>query len=273
MKALLNLVAVIFTTLALAPAVGAKAWRGIVPLRSTRADVERLLGKSPTGDDKYEFENERVTVNYPTYTCSNGGHWNVTPDTVTGIVVAPKGRLKLSDLPVNLKEYEWSPFPGVPIWSHRKEGIMYRLAREGSDEVEAIYYVPTFDDEVRHLCPGVRPCFRYPHICPRADIYGKPDPCAGTRHGFSAGIGGVDPDDSFTFTWSLSAGQITEGQGTMGITVDTSSAGGKAITVKFEAISRLCEACNITATYTIEPCPKDGPAQGGERKPPASTRP
>ena len=43
--------------------VQAKEWRGIVPLKSTRADVERLLGK-PNGLGRYEFDNERAYIDY-----------------------------------------------------------------------------------------------------------------------------------------------------------------------------------------------------------------
>ncbi|MGI8837301.1 MAG: hypothetical protein ACR2H4_11780 [Pyrinomonadaceae bacterium] len=44
----LVITATIVTLLCVAPAAG-KAWRGIVPLRSTRANVERLLGASQPG--------------------------------------------------------------------------------------------------------------------------------------------------------------------------------------------------------------------------------
>ena len=38
----------------------AKDWRGITPLKSTRADVERLLGKEIEGS--YELPDERASI-------------------------------------------------------------------------------------------------------------------------------------------------------------------------------------------------------------------
>ena len=45
----------------LVPTVGAKEWRGITPLKSTRADVERLLGK-PNQLGRYEIQNADGSV-------------------------------------------------------------------------------------------------------------------------------------------------------------------------------------------------------------------
>lgn len=64
-------------------------WRGIVPLHSTRADVEKLLGSAKpstqTGMLDYETENEEVTVMYASGPpCANNGFriWKVPRDTV-----------------------------------------------------------------------------------------------------------------------------------------------------------------------------------------------
>src|SRR5436190_1205603 len=46
----------------------AKSWRGIVPLKSTRADVERLLG-TPNSLGRYEFGDERAYVQYRENPC------------------------------------------------------------------------------------------------------------------------------------------------------------------------------------------------------------
>jgi hypothetical protein len=43
--------------------VHAEAWRGIVPLKSTRADVERLLGR-PGEHGRYQFDKERAYIEY-----------------------------------------------------------------------------------------------------------------------------------------------------------------------------------------------------------------
>src|SRR5438876_4210923 len=46
----------------------AKSWRGIVPLKSTRADVERLLGKE-NSLGRYQFAEERAYVLYRENPC------------------------------------------------------------------------------------------------------------------------------------------------------------------------------------------------------------
>lgn len=63
------------------------AWRDLVPLRSTRGEVEKLLGK-PTfslgSRYLYENENERVDVIYSPGSCELIGteRWNVAKDVV-----------------------------------------------------------------------------------------------------------------------------------------------------------------------------------------------
>jgi hypothetical protein len=75
-----------------------EGWRGIVPLRSTRADVERELGE-PIDDLKslYDTGKERVSVFYQQVRCPTGGQegpqrgWDVPVGTVLRISVSPKG--------------------------------------------------------------------------------------------------------------------------------------------------------------------------------------
>src|SRR5688572_31602729 len=41
-----------------------QGWRGIVPLHSTREDVERLVGPPMSNGITYDLRNERVTIGY-----------------------------------------------------------------------------------------------------------------------------------------------------------------------------------------------------------------
>ena len=68
----------------------AKNWRGIVPLRSTRADVERLLGRPNAKYERYQIENEEATVTFSKGECAEG--WKVPRDTVLSITIAFKQR-------------------------------------------------------------------------------------------------------------------------------------------------------------------------------------
>ena len=62
--------------LALNFVIQAKGWRGIVPLHSTRADVEQLLGPPDRKGNKpvvsYDLEKEQVTIIYSREPCSTG---------------------------------------------------------------------------------------------------------------------------------------------------------------------------------------------------------
>jgi hypothetical protein len=129
-------------------------WHGIVPLRSTRADVIRLLG-SPTIDGRYyEIDDNTVYIDYSDGPCEKGkSGWNVPRDTVVRISVAPNEDLKFSDLRINRKKFKQSrdgELPGIVYYTNDVQGITIAVS-EG--EVRNIYYRPTSKDN--HLrCPN-----------------------------------------------------------------------------------------------------------------------
>src|SRR5688572_11387406 len=85
----------------------AKDWRGIVPLRSTRVDVERALGKPNAPYGRYKIENEEAVIVYSGERCANG--WNVPRDTVLSIDVSPIGNKRLSEFNLDLSKYRKEP--------------------------------------------------------------------------------------------------------------------------------------------------------------------
>ena len=132
------------------PAVAnGKGWRGIVPLRSTRADVERLLGEGTNGH--YQVDEERVHVNYSGEgKCNpvNGCLCFVPKDTVISIYVQLEVEMKFSKLDIDKKKYEKFVSPKDPTfatYSNNKEGIIYTV-NEDNDDVTAIEYLPTAKD-------------------------------------------------------------------------------------------------------------------------------
>lgn len=128
----------------------AKEWRGILPLQSRRADVERLLGGSGNRDH-YQFDAERVHVNYAGEgKCNpvNGCLCFVPKDTVISIYVHLKVEMRFSKLNIDKKKYEKfvSPEdPNVATYSNDKEGIIYTVNEE-NDDVTAIEYLPKAKD-------------------------------------------------------------------------------------------------------------------------------
>src|SRR5258708_39250334 len=86
----------------------AKPWRGIVPLHSTRADVERLFGKPNIDRDIYDFPEERASIRYSDGSqCEEGvpGLGNIPRGTVLEIYASLPRGLRLSDIVIPGKEY------------------------------------------------------------------------------------------------------------------------------------------------------------------------
>jgi hypothetical protein len=94
-----------------------QTWKDIVPLKSTEADVERILGKPlPQVPNKkigqYETKNEKVTITYSAGTCQNPAGddnvYNIPPRTVLSIDVYPKQPPKLADYQFDKSKFKTS---------------------------------------------------------------------------------------------------------------------------------------------------------------------
>src|SRR5438105_4044811 len=86
----------------------AKPWREIIPLRSTRADVERILGKPVMDRDVYDSTDGRAIISYSAGNpCEEGvpGIGNIPRDTVIEIYITLKDYLPVSDVLVSPKDY------------------------------------------------------------------------------------------------------------------------------------------------------------------------
>jgi hypothetical protein len=143
----------VFLAIALNPQVN--CWHGITPLRSTRADVERILG-SPTPYSKaldaadYRTENERVFVLYSTGSCdikpSNG--WNVPRGKVIRISVEPNVKPKFADLKLDESKYEKVRDPEVrylTYYTNEEQGISIEVNTD-KGVVTTFRYSPTSKD-------------------------------------------------------------------------------------------------------------------------------
>jgi len=146
----------------------AKAWRGIMPLHSTRADVRNLLGKPIVGGngaiDLYELDEGRVQVRYARQACEQSlpadwGNWNVPRDTVVNISVTLNKSLHVNDLRIpNFKSFKWyTDDSGATYYVDKRKGIEYQV-QEG--KVTAITYGPAAKDRPL-LCKKNVPLLRY----------------------------------------------------------------------------------------------------------------
>lgn len=127
----------------------AKSWRGIVPLRSTRADVEKILGKPTASNHVYKIGAGTVDVTYSQKRCeqhdpSGWGSWNVPSDTV--INLSFDADFLVSDLKIrNLEKYKLRTDSSLNAeYRLPVEGIQYSVK---GDRVVRITYGPTDKDK------------------------------------------------------------------------------------------------------------------------------
>lgn len=142
----------------------AKEWRGIVPLNSTRADVERLLGP-PVSDTLsgpcqclYKLEDATVHVIY-----ANGlpcgaaeqrdwrvGGWRVPRDTVVEIAVYFRTEQQFDKLNIDETKYEKvtnRELPGLLYLINTEEGISIEA---GGNRIRSIrYFASAKDNKLR----------------------------------------------------------------------------------------------------------------------------
>lgn len=107
----------------------ASGWKGILPLRSTRKDAERMLGQ-PTGACRcfYRFGGDRIIIDYSDEVCHPGGpdESKIPKDTVTYITVYPEVKPKALDLKLDGSDYERTEdreIKGLFYYSNPKNGI------------------------------------------------------------------------------------------------------------------------------------------------------
>ena len=129
-----------------------RGWRGIVPLHSTRAEVERLLGPG-TDACKCAYYSKDVNVFflYSIGDCNSvRGAWDVPPDTVIRITVyAHHPSLKLTDLNLDGSKFEKrhiGHIAAIVTYINEETGLLIEV-NEDIDAVGGFYYYPAKEDE------------------------------------------------------------------------------------------------------------------------------
>jgi hypothetical protein len=140
----------------------AEGWRGIVPLHSTRADVERSLG-SPTKSHgvaaTYDTKDERILVFYAAGPCKKGvsEEWNVPRDTVISITVHPNAKLPVASLKLDMTKYRKERDPHADLiiyYVNADEGIRVEArALPDGEDLDSITLGPAAKDrDLRCRC-------------------------------------------------------------------------------------------------------------------------
>src|SRR5262245_29976199 len=133
---------------------GTIGWRGIVPLHSTRADVERLLGPGTNecrcGYYRYDFN---AFFSYSTGDCEKAGSggWNVPPDTVLSMTVHLFPNPQLADLGLDESKFKKSQSIGdLMYYVDAEQGLSLEIYQ---GRVQGLTYFGTKADESLR-CPG-----------------------------------------------------------------------------------------------------------------------
>ena len=139
----------------------AKEWCGIVPLHSTRADVERLLKAKPVrcGGNAclYNLSDKTIFALYADEpTCRNDDattSWKVPADTVIQFTINFKTPQPYSALDVDVTKYDRVPdkeLHGIVYLSDYAQGV--RMETSG-DMVRAITYYPAATEDNLRCTP------------------------------------------------------------------------------------------------------------------------
>lgn len=146
---------ILILVLCSAASATAKDWRGILPLHSTRADVERMLGQPNTNSSRffssYDLEEEKILIAFADdRDCLS----SVAPDTVLLIRVSPTVERSLAQY--NFDERRFRKFTASQATAlellglvNEEEGLVIRT-RKGI--VEEMVYIASAVDRPR--CPS-----------------------------------------------------------------------------------------------------------------------
>ena len=157
-----------------------KGWKDLVPLRSTRRDVEARLGPPMAGGQSlYQTNEATIYVGYSDGPCEKGWPygWNVDKDTVVSIVVSPKEPVMFADLKIDKNKYLESRDSHINtrmLYANNGEGITL-VVDEVTGRVKSFTYHPT-DSQQKLQCPDASSRLPVGHTqtdpISRFDLYG-----------------------------------------------------------------------------------------------------
>ena len=122
---------------------GDNQWRGIRPLKSSREEVEKILGRPiPPGNvvrelAEYQTVDGVASILYSTGSCYSNppSGWDVPEQTVVDIVFYPKAQPTFSELKLDLNKFEKRADPEITYideYSNYFEGVRVTVDREKS---------------------------------------------------------------------------------------------------------------------------------------------
>ena len=236
--------------------VAAKPWRGIEPLRATKADVIHLFNQC--NDDmricSFEMGHEHVSIHFSSplrtrqerYTCVR----ELPGGTVLRIEIVPKDspRFNRKDFgKSSFKSFDPSPYRNgnYKAYLDKKSGVLINT-RQGK-VVEMIYFAALADT---NLCQSY---YTNPEEFIYVEPFGMPPivslDCPTTAQDSKIALRAHTFDDpELQFIWTVSRGKVLTGQYTDTITVDATGLSGRTIKVMAE----VSHKSGLTAAATCE---------------------
>ena len=216
----------------------AMEWKGIVPLRSTRSDVVRLLNQCSDQIQacRFTLDNEDVHILF------SGGlsdHYQVCatrlpPETVMFIAVKPREKLKLSALRLDKRTLKsFTPSAPYKLKGYRSsDGLVVSLFE---DRILQIFYIAQPSDQ--HLCADfyLNPeSFVQVHIVhvPMVQRVDGPETIKAGQILKASAMSNMN--EILGYTWTVTGGRIVSGQYTNAVSVDTTGLAGRMITITAE---------------------------------------
>jgi hypothetical protein len=219
----------------------AKEWRGITPLRSTRADVVRLLNQCSEQKEACAFtlNDEDVYILFSGgLTDEYAGCSKMLPaETVMFIDVEPKATPKIKSLNLDKKKFRtfnpaepykmdlkgyWNESDGLLINTLRGEVIEIDYLASAADKSRCLSFYEEPESFIRVIPVHV------PLIIVDSSVESA---IAGEKVTFAA-FANVNAKRGYT--WTVSTGKILSGQFTHKITVDTSGLAGQTVVATAE---------------------------------------
>ena len=238
-----------------APKVAAEEWRGLAPLRSTRADVVRLFGQCSNAKPYCEFtiENEDILIEF-----SKPGDCTVAPDTVLSIQRELLNATTFAALGLDTRRFEsFDPSSpqgmGYRAYVDEKTGL---LLKTYGGEVFQIYYIAAKKDwqvctkYYRHPRGFVSVVF--PHVHSIESVECPTSAVAGERVVITVNY--ARTGQRLLLTWGATGGRIVKGKDTgKMILLDTTGVVEKVITVTVELNDGYQHTATGSCTFKVSP--------------------
>lgn len=132
------------------------AWKGLVPLRSTRADVEKMFGAPTEVTGKlntYKLKTENVSFTYAKGNCSGQDNgWNLPAGTIIEIDVTPQATLLASEAGFDLSKFWKANTDDAELSMFTNADIGVAVRTKGSSNVVNIKYGAAGSDTAK-ACP------------------------------------------------------------------------------------------------------------------------